>query len=104
MKGGIFLKIKLDDIMVAGLYSAELAATNAAKSDEPLSVDKIQSIKRSYVLRSKYAVDVVSSMIAGSIQSYHYQLREKLLESGIDIGELDMESRELRKSVSGDRE
>lgn len=98
------MEIKLDDIIVAGLYSAELAATHAVKSDEPINADKIQSIKRSYVLRSKYAIDVVSSMIAGSIQSYHYQLRNKLLENGIDIGELDLESHDSRNPVLKDRE
>ena len=38
-------------------------------------------------------------MIISAIQCYHDQLREKLLESGIDIGEMDMQSHECLDRV-----
>ncbi len=44
------------------------------------------------VLNNDHAVQFIEIMITSAISEYHNQLREKLLESGIDIGELDCES------------
>ena len=48
---------------------------------------------------TKYSKLFLRYAILAGIQEYHDQLREKLLESGIDIGEMDMESDNMRKGL-----
>lgn len=48
------------------------------------------------VLNSEYAATLVKAMIISAIIEYHDQLRKKLLENGIDIGEMDTETTPLR--------
>ncbi len=48
---------------------------------------------------TRYSKLFMRYAILAGIQEYHDQLREKLLESGIDIGEMDMKSDDLRKGL-----
>lgn len=48
------------------------------------------------IIKSEYGVTIIQGMISAAISQYHEQLREKLLESGIDIGEMDSDSTPLR--------
>ncbi len=53
-------------------------------------------MSRKNILKSEYGIKIVQEMIFTAISQYHEQLREKLLESGIDIGEFDKDSTPLR--------
>lgn len=57
-------------------------------SKEPISIDFIKLIKSPTVLASNYGKSIVDNLILGAVSSYHNQLREKLLEAGINIGEM----------------
>lgn len=90
------MQISFDDVMVSGLACAGRVVEKAV-NDEPLTIEKYQSLKFPNILQTKYAKDIISAIVMGAIEEYHNQLREKLLESGIDIGEMDYESQTLRK-------
>lgn len=87
------MQIKGTEIMVSSLLAAEQLATEKIKSKDKISIDDIKIMRHS-PLTSEYGLSIVNQMIIFAIQSYHDQLREKLLESGIDIGEMDMQNHE----------
>lgn len=41
------------------------------------------------ILATKYGTDFAMNLALGAIIEYHEQLREKLLEQGIDIGNIN---------------
>ncbi len=100
------MQISFDDIQ----FAAELAYNEIANlalqkdlnslKDEPLSIEKLQKVKSQYspesIFATNNAVTLLVCAITSSIEVYHKQLRDKLLESGIDIGELDMSSSSYR--------
>ena len=88
------MQIKGTGIMVSSLLAAEQLATEKTKSKDKISIDDINS-----PLASEYGLSIVNQMIISAIQCYHDQLHEKLLESGIDIGEMDMQSHECLDRV-----
>ena len=92
------MQIKGTEIMVSSLLAAEQLATEKTKSKGKISIDDIKIMRHS-PLTSEYGLSIVNQMIIFAIQSYHDQLREKLLESGIDIGEMDMQSHECLDRV-----
>lgn len=92
------MQIKGTEIMVSSLLAAEQLATEKIKSKDKISIDDIKIMRHS-PLTSEYGLSIVNQMIIFAIQSYHDQLREKLLESGIDIGEMDMQSHECLDRV-----
>ena len=93
------MQISYDDVLTSGLACAGNVAEKA-KSDGPLSIEKYRSLRFPYILQTKYAKEIIAAMIMGSIMEYHDQLREVLLESGIDIGDWDMESTVLKDGFS----
>lgn len=88
------MQIKYDNITVSALLGAQQVATEKIKSKDKVGIEDIK-LMRHFPLTSEYGLEIVNQMIAFAIQSYHDQLREKLLESGIDIGEMDMQSHDL---------
>lgn len=92
------MQIKYDDIAVSSLLAAEQMATEKIKSKDKISIDDIK-LMRHFPLTSEHGLSIVNQMIIFAIQSYHDQLRDKLLESGIDIGEMDMQSHECLDRV-----
>ena len=60
-----------------------------SKLFEKYSYDKI--------FKSEYETFLIHGLILRCISEYHDQLRNKLLENGIDIGEIDTESQPLRR-------
>lgn len=92
------MQISFDDVMVSGLACAGRVAEKAV-NDEPLTIEKYKSLKFPNILQTKYSKDIITAIVMGAIDEYHTQLREKLLESGIDIGEMDYDSRVLRNGL-----
>lgn len=88
------MQIKYDDIAVSSLGGAQYVATQKIKSKDKVSIDDIK-LMRHFPLTSEYGLEIVNQMILAALHNYHDQLREKLLESGIDIGEMDTQSHEL---------
>lgn len=50
-------------------------------------------------LSTEFGMKLVEHMILYAIDNYHDQLRTKLLESGIDIGEMDTQSHDLIDAI-----
>lgn len=69
-----------------------------SKLFEKYSYDKI--------FKSEYETFLIHGLILSCISEYHDQIRNKLLENGIDIGEIDMEAQPLRikllKNINGE--
>lgn len=88
------LQIKFSDIAVSAINGAHQVSTAAIKSKENISIDDIKLL-RHFPLSSEHGLNIVNTMIVSALCCYHDQLREKLLESGIDIGEIDFSHEEL---------
>ena len=86
------MQISSDDILTSGLLAAGIEAKKILqKTNEPFADDNgIFNIQKA--LSTKYALNILSVMVLGAIEEYHDQLKEKLLESNIDIGDLDTKS------------
>ena len=103
------MQIILDDITFAVEYTL-YSLLNLEKQEEVQKLSKQGSLSEENLKRiiKKYSVDnmfcsknadfYISRIISNAILDYHNQLREKLLESGIDIGEMDMDTINLRKT------
>ncbi|SDA20041.1 hypothetical protein SAMN02910447_01670 [Ruminococcus sp. YE71] len=89
------MQISYNDVLTNGLACAGIVAEKA-KFDGSFSIEKYKSLRFPYILQTEYAKEIIAAMIMGSIMEYHNQLREVLLESGIEIGDGDMESTVLR--------
>ena len=98
------MQIKLDDVQ----FTAELAVNamlnvhlnkdaDVLKKNNQFSEQNVIRLFNKYsyntAMHTDFATDILVFAIAQAISEYHDQLREKLLESGIDIGELDTTSR-----------
>ncbi len=88
------MKIKFSDIAISALNGAQQVATAAIKSKENISIEDIKLMRR-FPLSSEHGLNIVNTMIASALCSYHDQLRENLLEIGIDIGEIDFTHEDL---------
>ena len=97
------MQISFDDIQVNGWAVAGRIA-DKAKFDGALTIEKYKSLKFPEILQTKYAKSILTAIIMGSIEEYHNQLREKLLENGIDIGEMDYKSQNLRSAILSENE
>lgn len=97
------MQISRDDILVSSLLKAEIIAQMAVNDGNPLSIEKIKSLKFPNILHTKYAKNVITAIVMGAIEEYHEQLREKLLESNIDIGEMDFKSTVLRDAYAAEK-
>lgn len=94
------MQINLDDIMFAGERYALSFLKNIAnfeiESHTHITEKIINDMSKKYswdnILKSEYGKAIVLELIAGCIIEYHEQLREKLQEMSIDIGEIDMDS------------
>ncbi len=75
------------DIIKEANEFASIMLREAIK-DKPLSIDLYKLLKSPAVLSSEYGKRIVDNIVLGAIAAYHAQLREKLLELGIDIGEM----------------
>ena len=66
------------------------------KSHSPISGKVISDARKKYswenILKSEHGITIVQALIRGCITEYHNQLREKLLEMSIDIGEIDIDT------------
>lgn len=97
------MQIKLDDVQ----FSAELAVNamlnahlnkdaDILKRNNQFSEQNVKRLFNKYsyntAMHTDFATDILVFAVAQAISEYHDQLREKLLESGIDIGELDITS------------
>lgn len=78
------------EIMKSAYFFANEMINRKIK-DEPLTIDVIKDIRSPMILTTKYGKDLVENLILGAIEEYHTQLREKLMESGIDIGEMALD-------------
>lgn len=47
------------------------------------------SLRDAEILRSPYGTAMMRGYVLGALRSYHQQLRQSLLEQGIDIGSID---------------
>ena len=101
------MQINSDDILfmselgfndVANQYLNEEA--DILKENNKFSEKNIQKLLEKFdyknVLNSEYGAVLIKMMIISAITEYHDQLREKLLESGIDIGKMDNKTTPLR--------
>lgn len=94
------MQINLDDIMFAGERYALSLLKNIANVEikshthitEKILNDISKKCSLDNILKSEYGKIVVLELIAGCIIEYHEQLREKLQEMSIDIGEIDVDS------------
>lgn len=103
------MQINLDDIVFAVEYTLH-SLLNLEKQKEiqklskqgSLSEEKLKNVIEKHsvdtVFCNKEADYYISRIISNAILDYHNQLREKLLESGIDIGKMDMDTINLRKA------
>lgn len=89
------MQISSDDILTSGLYAASIEAKNFLQKTNDSMADDSGTFNIQKALNTKYAMNVLGAMVLGAIEEYHEQLRNKLLESNIDIGELDTESTKL---------
>ena len=103
------MQIKLDDVQ----FTAELAVNamlnvhlnkdaDVLRKNNQFSEQNVIRLFNKYsyntAMHTDFATDILVFAIAQAISEYHDQLREKLLESGIDIGELDTTSRTNRNA------
>ena len=105
------MQLNLDDIMFSGEWSAHdlinYLGNKEIKSHSPISEKVISDASKKYswenILKSEYGIRIIQAFIRGCISEYHDQLREKLLEMGIDIGEMDIDTAgTLRTAVKKD--
>lgn len=103
------MQINLDDIMFSGEWLAhdlvQLLLNKEVKSHSPISGKAITDAYEKYswenILKSEHGIKIVQAFIRGCITEYHDQLREKLLEMSIDIGEMDINTNgTLRAAVT----
>ena len=82
------MEIKAMDIVNrAFAFANELL--NMELKKEPLTIDKYKTIYSPEILATKYGTDFAMNLALGAIIEYHEQLRGKLLEQGIDIGDIN---------------
>lgn len=94
------MQINLDDVMFSGEWLARntinLLGNDEIKSHSPISEKVISDARKKYswenILKSEHGITIVRTLIRGCITEYHEQLREKLLEMSIDIGEMDIDT------------
>lgn len=101
------MQIKRDDIQ----FSVELAVdailnmhlnkdAEELKKNNQFSEQNLAKLFDKYnfstAMRTEFATTILVCAITQAIEEYHEQLREKLLERNIDIGELDTTSTPLR--------
>lgn len=94
------MQINLDDIMFSGeRYAIALAkslANSEIKSHAHITEKIINDMSKKYswenILKSEYGKAIVLELVAGCLIEYHEQLRKKLQEMSIDIGEIDIDS------------
>ncbi len=94
------MQINLDDIMFSGEWFARdlinFLGNKEIKSNSKISGKVITNARDKYswekILMSEHGIDIVMAFIRGSITEYHDQLRKKLLEMSIDIGEMDIDT------------
>lgn len=82
------MKISSRDIRFTG---RQLVATAIKKTDKFIPFEEVESINFNNMLNDKCFNLAITAYISGCIESYHDQLRNKLLENGIDIGEIDLD-------------
>ncbi len=99
------MQISYDDI----LFSAEMmfdeliniTIAEEIHNTKHLSENDFEKIIEKYsvqnVLSTAQAKTMVTAAAVAAIENYHEQLREKLLEFGIDIDEIDAKSKKIRK-------
>lgn len=85
------MQIKSEEIFMQCLLTAQSISSEYLESKGNISIDDIKQM-RHFPLTSEKGLEIVYKMIVAGICGYHDQLREKLLESGIDIGEMDLHS------------
>lgn len=107
------MQINLDDVMFSGEWLARdianLLANKEVKSHSQITGKVISDADKKYswenILKSEHGITIVQAFIRGCITEYHDQLREKLLEMSIDIGEMDIDTNGvLRAAVVKDED
>lgn len=97
------MQIKYEEILATMMLGAERNAAEHMKSKgETLTIEDIK-VMRHKPLSTEFGLKLVENMILYAISNYHDQLRTKLLESNIDIGEMDIKSHDLIDSIMADR-
>lgn len=91
------MKISSKDIRFTG---RQLVATVLKKTDKFIPFEEVESIDFNEILNDKCFNQAITAYISGCIESYHNQLRNKLLENGIDIGEIDVDEQTYMNEYS----
>lgn len=94
------MQINMDDVRFSGEMLAREVINKLGNeeinSNLHITEEVIINSRKKYswenILKTEHGIKIVEMLIAGSIQDYHEQLREKLLEQSIDIGEIDFTS------------
>ncbi len=92
------MQIKYEEICATMMLGAEQDAAKYVKSKDKVTIEDIK-VMRHAPLSTEFGMKLVENMILYAINNYHDQLRTKLLESGIDIGEMDTKSHDLIDSI-----
>lgn len=106
------MQINFDDILFAAEYATENIIADLKQCDiqkavkkypsEPALKKLFEEIRKKYspqnVFSNEFSTFILDYTVSVAIHKYHEQLRKKMLEKGIDIGEMNMESTELRDS------
>lgn len=93
------MQIKHEEILADMILGIDHDAAKFVKSkEEALTIEDIKTMRHS-PLSTEFGVKLVQNMILYAIINYHNQLRTKLLENNIDIGEMDLESHDLIDAI-----
>lgn len=103
------MQINKDDIAFAAEYALKSLLSyerqneiQTAEKQNVLSEEKAAQIVKKFSVENAFcnqdADFLISQIISHAILEYHEQLRIKLLESGIDIGEMDINTENMRKT------
>ncbi len=99
------MQINYDDIeftiqLMLGEIASKALRDEVENLNKPLPAYELKKIKDKYsnenIFCTKYSTSMITGAIMAAIDEYHEQLRKKLLELGVDIGEMDISTTPLR--------
>lgn len=84
------MKINGYEIMEDAYDFTNAMLNSKARKNGKLPASEYCELQSGFMFTSKYEKCYVENLVLGAIFSYHEQLRDILLEKGIDIGEIDL--------------
>lgn len=99
------MQVNYDDIeftiqLMLGEMANKTFRDEVENLNKPLSAYELKKIRDKYsnenIFCTKHSTSMITGAIMAAIDEYHEQLRKKLLESGIDIGEMDISTTPIR--------